>query len=183
MLLSDTLVNFMTCSDCGKSTTQTYADGMCYLCLKYRQQKDYAEAQEKKIKMQQGEIRKLPKSNSPMFVEQWSYQGSAKAPYIVSWKPVNHPTQTGVREWQCSCKSWTTTVPRVACKHIIAIQLKEKILVMAPPTKHPLILIKPVGDHVVISKDEHEEYKKFLAARGTRKAGNQFDEEGRKFRV
>ena len=75
--------------------------------------------------------------------------------------------------------------------------MKEKILVDVTPTdwksdsvKHPLILVKPVvksvvksvGDHVVISKDEHEEYKKFLAARGTRKAGNQFDEEGRRFR-
>ena len=68
--------------------------------------------------------------------------------------------------------------------------LQEKILVDVTPTewkpnpvkKHPLILVKPAGDHVVISKDEHEEYKKFLAARGTRKAGNQFDEEGRRFR-
>ena len=34
----------------------------------------------------QGEIRKLPKSSSPMFTDQWSYQGSAKAPYIVSRK-------------------------------------------------------------------------------------------------
>ena len=66
--------------------------------------------------------------------------------------------------------------------------MKEKILVdvtpaewKSDPVKHPLIL-KPVGDRVVISKDEHEEYKKFLEARGTRKAGNQFDEEGRRFR-
>ena len=79
-------------------------------------------------------------------------------------------------------------MPRQKCKHIVAVMLQEKILVdVTPaewkpnPVKHPLIL-KPVGDHVVISKDEHEEYKKFLAARGTRKAGNQFDEEGRRFR-
>ena len=117
-----------------------------------------------------------------MWVDQWSYQGSAKAPYIVSWKPVNHPTQTGVREWQCSCKSWTTTVPRADCKHVIAIKLKEKILVDITPTKYPLILVKPEKGHVVISEQEHKEYKKFLEARGTRKAGNQFDEEGRRFR-
>jgi hypothetical protein len=53
---------------------------------------------------------------------------------------------------------------------------------MATPTKYPLILVKPAKGHVVISEQEHEEYKKFLAARGTRKAGNQFDEEGRRFR-
>lgn len=137
--------------------------------------------------MKSGEIRKLPKSSSPLWTSQWAYQGSAKTPYIVSlkqgYKGNGYATeQQKAQEWQCSCRSWTTTVPRAACKHIIAVQLKEKILVMAPPTKHPLILVKPVGDHVVISKDEHEEYKKFLEARGTRKAGNNFDEDGRRFR-
>lgn len=138
-------------------------------------------------KMQSGEIRKLPAASSPMFVSQWSYQGTAKTPYIVSrkggYKGTGYATeQQKAQEWQCSCKSWTTTVPRAACKHIIAVQLKEKILVMATPTKHPLILVKPEKGHVVISEQEHKEYKKFLEARGTRKAGNQFDEEGRRFR-
>ena len=138
--------------------------------------------------MQPGEIRKLPAASSPMFVSQWAYQGTAKTPYIVSrkggYKGTGYATeQQKAQEWQCSCKSWTTTVPRAACKHIIAVQLKEKILVMATPTKHPLILVKPEKGHVVISEQEHKEYKKFLEARGTRKAGNQFDEEGRKFRV
>jgi hypothetical protein len=147
--------------------------------------------------MKSGEIRKLPAASSPMFVSQWAYQGTAKYPYIISrkggYKGTGYATEAQkAQEWQCSCKSWTTTVPRQKCKHIVAVMLKEKILVdvtpaewkLDPVKKHPLILVKPVGDHVVISKDEHEEYKKFLAARGTRKAGNQFgDEEGRKFRV
>ena len=138
-------------------------------------------------KMQSGEIRKLPAASSPMFVSQWAYQGSAKAPYIVSrkqgYKGNGYATeQQKAAEWACSCKSWTTTVPRADCKHIVAIKLKEKILVMATPKKHPLILVKPAKGHVVISEQEHEEYKKFLEARGTRKAGNQFDEEGRRFR-
>jgi hypothetical protein len=144
--------------------------------------------------MQSGEIRKLPKSSSPLWTDQWSYQGSAKAPYIVSrkggYKGTGYATEAQkAAEWACSCKSWTTTVPRQKCKHIVAVMLKEKILVDATPTewksdsvKHPLILVKPEKGHVVISKEEHDEYKKFLAARGTRKAGNQFDEEGRRFR-
>ena len=142
----------------------------------------------------QGEIRKLPKSSSPLWTDQWSYQGSAKAPYIVSrkqgYKGNGYATaQQKAQEWQCSCKSWTTTMPRQNCKHIIAIKLKEKILVDVTPTewipkkKYPLIMVKSEKDSVVISKEEHDAYKKFLAARGTRKAGNQFDEEGRKFRV
>jgi hypothetical protein len=145
-------------------------------------------------KMKSGEIRKLPATSSPMFVSQWAYQGTAKTPYIISrkggYKGTGYATEAQkAAEWACSCKSWTTTVPRQKCKHIVAVMLKEKILVdvtpaeWIPKTKYPLIMVKPVGDHVVISKDEHEEYKKFLAARGTRKAGNQFDEEGRKFRV
>jgi len=140
--------------------------------------------------MQLGEIRKLLKSSSPMFTEQYAVQGTATVPYIVSWKKINHPTQTGVYEWQCSCKSWTTTVPRAACKHIIAVKLKEGLLKDVTPINwkpkpvktYPLIVVKPEKGHVVISEEEHEAYKKFLAARGTRKAGNNFDEEGRRFR-
>lgn len=145
--------------------------------------------------MQSGEIRKLPAASSPMFVSQWAYQGTAKAPYIISrkggYKGTGYATeQQKAQEWQCSCKSWTTTVPRQNCKHIIAIKLKEGLLNEVTPidwkpkslTKHPLIMVKPAKGHVVISEQEHEEYKKFLEARGTRKAGNQFDEEGRRFR-
>ena len=146
-------------------------------------------------KMKSGEIRKLPAASSPMFVSQWAYQGTAKTPYIVSrkqgYKGNGYATeQQKAQEWQCSCKSWTTTVPRADCKHIVAIKLKEGLLKDVTPidwkpkplTKHPLIMVKPEKGHVVISEQEHEEYKKFLEARGTRKAGNQLDEEGRRFR-
>ena len=145
-------------------------------------------------KMQSGEIRKLPKSSSPLWTDQWSYQGSAKAPYIVSrkqgYKGNGYATeQQKAQEWQCSCKSWTTTVPRADCKHIVAIKLKEGLLKDVTPASYydknfyksrEEILLD--NGQTVISKQEHEEYKKFLAARGTRKAGNQFDEEGRRFR-
>ena len=144
-------------------------------------------------KMKSGEIRKLPAASSPMFVSQWAYQGTAKTPYIVSrkqgYKGNGYATeQQKAQEWQCSCKSWTTTVPRVPCKHVIAIQLKEKILVMATPVApakgNPLGIHKvPTAEGVVLSKEEHEAYKKFLEARRDRKAGNVFDEEGRRFRV
>ena len=144
-------------------------------------------------KMKPAKLRKLPAASSPMFVSQWAYQGTAKTPYIVSrkggYKGKGYATeQQKAQEWQCSCKSWTTTVPRADCKHIVAIKLKEGLLKDVTPidwkpkplTKHPLIMVNP--GHVVISEQEHEEYKKFLAARGTRKAGDQFDEEGRRFR-
>jgi hypothetical protein len=131
-----------------------------------------------------------------MWVSQWAYQGSAKSPYIISrkggYKGTGYATpEQKAQEWQCSCKSWTTTVPRQNCKHIVAVKLKEGLLQDVTPidwkpkpvTKtYPLIVVKPEKGHVVISEEEHEAYKKFLAARGTRKAGNNFDEEGRRFR-
>src|SRR5208282_4648803 len=180
----------MICSDCGKSTNSTYKDGACYLCLKHKQQKEYAEEQEKKTKMQIGEIRALPKSSSPMFTEQWAVQGTAKSPYIVSrkggYKGTGYATPEQKAEaWQCSCKSWTTTVPRADCKHVVSVKLKEGILKEATPIdwvkKNPFIKI-PKADGVVLSKEEHEAYKKFQEARAAMKSGNSFNEEGRRFR-
>ena len=72
-----------------------------------------------------------------------------------------------------TCNAWLEGL----LKDVTPIDWKPK-----PLTKHPLIMVKPEKGHVVISEQEHEEYKKFLAARGTRKSGNQFDEEGRRFR-
>ena len=69
--------------------------------------------------MQNGEMWKLPKSNSPMWTEQWAYQGTAKSPYIVSAKKKAGWDQT----WGCSCGK------EMPCKHVIAVQLKEKLAV------------------------------------------------------
>ena len=77
--------------------------------------------------MEPGEIRKLPKANSPLWTEQWAIQGTAKLPYIVS----NHQ---GIG-WACSCKNWTMIMPRQACKHILQVQLKEGIIKYAPAVK------------------------------------------------
>ena len=136
-------------------------------------------------KMKSGEITKTSRSSSPMFVSQWSIKARRRlrisSAVKQGYKGNGYATeQQKAQEWQCSCKSWTTTVPRADCKHIVAVKLKEKILVDVTPMEAPvsLILVKPEKGHVVISEQEHEEYKKFLEARGTRKAGNQFDEEG-----
>ena len=93
------------------------------------------------MEMKSGEIRKLPRSNSPLWTDQWSYQGSAKTPYIVSrkwgYKGNGYATeQQKAQEWQCSCKSWTTTVPRADCKHIVAIKLKEGLLKDVTPASY-----------------------------------------------
>jgi len=141
---------------------------------------------DKPMKMQIGEIRALPKSSSPMFTEQWAVQGTAKAPYIVSRKGGYKATSAAeAKAWQCSCKSWTTTVPRQDCKHVVSVKLKEGILKETTPPEWKTkvhVLPKPVGNGaVVLSKEEHEAYKKFQEARAASKSGDNFDE-GRRFR-
>ena len=60
-----------------------------------------------------------------MWSEQWAYQGTAKSPYIVSakkkagWDQIWGWNQT----WGCSCGK------EMPCKHVIAVQFKEKLAV------------------------------------------------------
>lgn len=76
--------------------------------------------------LEKGQFRRLPKSSSPMCTQQYAYRGSAKAPYIISRKTSGGGTLV---EWQCGCGSWTSTVPRTDCKHIIEIKKAEGLLV------------------------------------------------------
>jgi len=80
--------------------------------------------------MKNGEVRKLPKSSSPMWAEQWACMGTAKVPYIVSRKKINmgHEIEDN---WACSCPDWTRHTPRVECKHIVRVQKKEGLLTVA----------------------------------------------------
>ena len=109
--------------------------------------------------MQSGEIRKLPAASSPMFVSQWAYQGTAKAPYIVSrkggYKGTGYATEAtegaGMAVLVQVVDDYRATAK---CKHIVAVMLEEKILVdvtpaewkLNPVKKHPLIMVKPKGD-------------------------------------
>ena len=73
-----------------------------------------------------GEIWKLPQGYSPLWTEQWGYQGSAKAPYIISNKPMSHANGSTTSDgWACSCMSFTRNTPRTPCKHILNVMLKE----------------------------------------------------------
>ena len=127
--------------------------------------------------MQNGEIRKLPKANSPMWSEQWAYQGTAKSPYIVSAKKKagNGITSGWDQTWGCSCPDWTKHSPRVACKHILAVQLKEKIQVT------PSDLMS--GN---MNPETKKEFEKFLAQKSkavVQSGKSALEEKGRKFRT
>lgn len=84
------------------------------------------DGQVKKIVRKEGDIWKLPKANSPMWTEQWGYQGSAKAPYIISRRDEGHANGSTTSEgWACACPNFTRHTPRTDCKHILNVKLKE----------------------------------------------------------
>ena len=134
------------------------------------------------IVRQKGDIWKLPKSNSPMWAEQWGVQGSAKIPYIVSRKnyvDLNLKMSKSVESWACSCPAWTKPKDgkREDCKHILAVQKKEGMFVAPDPARG-------------LDPETAKAFKKFLLAQAekgeavikTEKRPGLFENRGRKFR-
>ena len=126
--------------------------------------------------MKNGEVRKLPTANSPMWTTQWAAQGSAKAPYIVSQRPMSHSNGATTSEgWACSCRDFTAHTPRADCKHICWVKKFEKIPMSAAPV-------------AMLPKEQQEAFKKFLLEQA--KAGmpaikvenKPFITQGRRFR-
>ena len=130
--------------------------------------------------MQNGEIRKLPTGNSPMWSEQWAYQGTAKMPYIVSArkKAGNGVTSGWDQTWGCSCPDWTKHALRIDCEHILSVKLRENI------PFNPGDLMS--GN---MNPETKKEFEKFLAQKQARevksgKSGKSaLEEKGRKFRT
>lgn len=74
----------------------------------------------------EGDIWKLPKANSPLWTEQWAYQGSAKSPYIVSKRPEDRADGSTTKDgWACACPNFTRHTPRTDCKHILKVIVNE----------------------------------------------------------
>lgn len=74
--------------------------------------------------MKNGEFRRIANPASP-WTKQWEMQGTARNPYVVSWKPTpsGGTTEEG---WACACPNFTQHSPRTECKHILKIMLAEK---------------------------------------------------------
>ena len=126
--------------------------------------------------MKNGEVRKLPKANSPMWTMQWAAQGSAKAPYIVSQRPLSQSNGATTSEgWACSCRDFTSHTPRADCKHICWVKKFEKLPLSAAPV-------------AMLPKEQQEAFKKFLlqqAKAGTpaiKSENKPFITQGRRFR-
>ncbi len=123
----------------------------------------------KKDEMKNGEIRKLPTANSPMWTTQYAVQGTAAKPYVVSRR--TKAAGIPVDSWSCSCPNWTKHSPRTECKHILSVIVKEKFTVPAGPAS--------------MDKETAKEFAAFQKSRA-RKAANVKEDwgiaEGRKFR-
>ncbi len=110
--------------------------------------------------MKNGDVRRLPKVNSPMWTTQWSVQGTAKLPYVVSRKNVMASVASGSttdQGWACSCPNFTQHSPRTECKHILKVMLTEGVKPSSPPVAS-------------LPEDQQAAFNKFLreqAARGT----------------
>jgi hypothetical protein len=161
-----------------------YGDGVCSSCRVFQRIKDNKKTwdtlttpsiKNKQVSlMKKGEIRKLPKANSPMWTTQWSVMGSIPKPYVVSRRDND-------ALWACSCPSWAKHTPREDCKHILSVKLSEKIPVM-PATPG-------VGS---MSPELALHFKKFLKQQGALaqevikeqgpKPMTLFEQKGRKFR-
>jgi len=120
-----------------------------------------------------------------MQAEQWGYQGSAKAPYIITHyfsKVDGSTTQDG---WACGCMSFTRNVPRTPCKHILNVMLQEGKKPSALKSKHEdIAALAGLGDADV---DAFKKWQKEQAAAKEVKpvSGqelNLFGATGRKFR-
>ena len=78
-----------------------------------------------KLVRKEGDIWTLPKATSPMWTQQWCYQGSSKTPYVISHSVERVNGSTTSDGWACSCPNFTRNSPRTPCKHILNIRLKE----------------------------------------------------------
>jgi hypothetical protein len=179
----------MVCVKCGVYTKKCYPTNLCLNCYTVKLQSVVSKAKQagidppkpfllpkkEAVAMKNGEVRKLPQANSPLWTEQWAAQGSAKAPYIVSHKKGFNGATTD-EGWACSCKDFTSHTPRADCKHICWVKKAEGITMTAPPI-------------AALPKEQQEAFKQFLPQQAQK--GNPVDKidkpkpfvtQGRRFR-
>jgi hypothetical protein len=167
----------LRCGFCRRLCNETYKGGFCSSCAaegtsfpegfglvkKNNPKPNYPVLSAPYQIRNEGDIWKLPKANSPMWTEQWGYQGSAKAPYIISKRDESRvdgsTTATG---WACACPNFTRHTPRTPCKHILNVILKEG-----------LGAVKPVAAKLANVDDKKlKAFEKWEREQAARDAGN-----------
>jgi hypothetical protein len=131
---------WLTCSKCTARVYETYKDGLCSYCEVETQMAKKLTPLDKVLgikvvngkpvipmsERKNGDWWALPKSNSPMMTQQWGYQGSGKAPYVVTQYKNKCDAQTTNEGWACGCPAFTQHSPRVPCKHVLKIMKETK---------------------------------------------------------
>jgi ribosomal protein S27E len=118
------------CAKCGAYTINYSVTNKGVLCEKCQIHLVTADAAKKPMPTK-GDVRKLPKANSPMWTDQWSVTGSAKEPYIVSHRTNGTNGSTTDEGWACGCMAFTRNKVREDCKHILRVKLFEGIGIAA----------------------------------------------------
>lgn len=172
----------LRCSSCGVYHNQSSWVGIhCDSCKEQGEMKyGSAKVGPQLVIRKEGDIWKLPKSTSPMWTEQWGYQGSSKVPYIVSHNSQKIDGSTTSDGWACSCPNFTRHTPRTPCKHILNVQIKEGL------TAVPKAVAKLANvDAEKLKAFEAWEREQAAAKKqgpASRSKLNLFGETGRKFR-
>jgi len=180
----------LCCNKCFHKTSETYRGGLCSKCrdAKMKIMKPILLAKPAPVQMplqkimlpqqpmKNGDVRKLPTANSPLWTVQWSVMGTAKLPYVVSRNPGHANGATTSEGWACSCPNFIQHTPRTECKHILKVMQLENVKPASPPVAS-------------LPEDQQEAFRKFLlqqAERGTpaRPAGKTkpLITQGRRFR-
>lgn len=147
--LLDKSGNHLCCTRCHRTCNATYKFGFCYECHTGRENMSMKKKSDvekllaykglpvgaKPVVRKEGDIWKLPKSTSPMWTQQWAYQGSSVTPYVVSHRSEGVNGSTTGEGWACSCMNFTRHTPRTDCKHILNIKLKEGVGAVAGQVK------------------------------------------------
>lgn len=117
----------LRCNRCKRVCSETHKGGICGTCKGAEKAMAFIDGKAKgpQLVRKEGDIWKMDKSNSPMWTEQWGYQGSSKIPYVISHNPTRSNGATTNDGWACSCPGFCRNTPRTPCKHILNVRLKE----------------------------------------------------------
>lgn len=182
----------LACVKCAKEVSETYKDDLCYAC---HVNEKVMSMPPKIIKLMplskfgnprnEGDIWKLPIVNSPMWTNQWAYQGSAKQPYIVSHRTDGQVNGSVTSDgWACSCMNFTRNVPRTECKHILKVMMSEGVTSQSKTAKMKMAGVDD-AQLAAFKKWQKEQAEAGVAVLSdSEKAGKMklFDNTGRKFR-
>ena len=162
----------MMCSKCGIYCNKKWFENpvLCLNCYNVKARAVVAKAKamgidppkSNVIRRTVGEVWKHVSGPSPFNSEQWSYQGSAKVPYVITHYHARVDGSTTGDGWACSCMNFTRNVPRTPCKHILTTMLQNG---MTPKGVTP----KSAKINASLSDDDAAQFEKWKREQAEKK--------------